>query len=75
MRMRKLGALEVSELGFGTLSFASTGIVRANSILPPSAQGRARAVLFLLTNCRRARPEFDAENRLYLFALTLPLRP
>jgi len=24
MRMRKLGALEVSELGFGTLSFAST---------------------------------------------------
>jgi hypothetical protein len=24
MRMRKLGALEVSELGFGALSFAST---------------------------------------------------
>ena len=24
MRTRKLGALEVSELGFGTLSFAST---------------------------------------------------
>jgi len=24
MRMRKLGAVEVSELGFGTLSFAST---------------------------------------------------
>ena len=24
MRMRKLGAMEVSELGFGTLSFAST---------------------------------------------------
>jgi hypothetical protein len=33
------------------------GIVRVNSILPPSARGWARAVLFLLTNCRRARSD------------------
>ena len=33
------------------------GIVRVNSKLPPSARGWARAVLFLLTNCRRARPD------------------
>jgi hypothetical protein len=26
-------------------------------VLPPSARGWARAVLFLLTNCRRARPD------------------
>jgi transposase len=36
---------------------ARVGIVRVNSILPPSARGWARAVLFLLTNCRRARPD------------------
>ena len=37
--------------------YICVGIVRVNSILPPSAQGWARAVLFLLTNCRRAWPE------------------
>jgi hypothetical protein len=36
---------------------ATDGIVRVNSILPPSARGWARAVLFLLTKCRRARPD------------------
>ena len=37
--------------------YICVGIVRVNSILPPSAQGWARAVLFLLTNCRRAWPD------------------
>ena len=34
------------------------GIVRVNSILPVRAPGRAGAPLFLLANCRRARPDF-----------------
>jgi hypothetical protein len=33
------------------------GIVRVNSILPVRTLGRAEAPLFLLTNCRRARPD------------------
>jgi len=33
------------------------GIVRVNSILPVRTPGRAAAPLFLLTNCRRARPD------------------
>jgi len=33
------------------------GIVRVNSILPVRTPGRAEAPLFLLTNCRRARPD------------------
>jgi len=47
MRMRKLGALEVSELGFGVLSFASTygqAPERAESIrvIRPGARDRGR---------------------------------
>ena len=36
---------------------ATDGIVRLNSILPARAPGWAGAPLFLLTNCRRARPD------------------
>ena len=38
-------------------AMSGDGIVRVNSILPASAPGWATAVLFLLTNCRRARPD------------------
>ena len=34
----------------------------------------AGAPLFLLMNCPRARPDSYAENRLYLFTLTVPSR-
>ena len=43
-----------------------------NSILPVCAPGHGEAPLFLLMNCRSARREFEPENGLYSFALTMP---
>ena len=48
---------EQLEQAFNKPKRAGTGIVRVNSILPVRTPGRAAAPLFLLTNCRRARPD------------------
>src|ERR1700722_6945858 len=56
-----IATLKICSLSVGWMSLTKRcgdgGIVRVNSILPPNAQGWARAVLFLLTNCRRAPPD------------------
>jgi hypothetical protein len=52
---------------------SAVGIVRVNSILPARAPRQAGAPLFLLTNYRRLG-RIRRRNRLYLFALTVPLR-
>ncbi len=41
-----------------TTSMGRLGIVRVNSILPARTPGRVGAPLFLLTNCRRAWPDY-----------------
>jgi hypothetical protein len=47
------------------------GIVRVNSIVRFGSAGAGGSLLFLLMN-RTTEPRFDAENGLYLFALTMP---
>ena len=49
------------------------GIVRVNSILPVRHQGALQLHCFC-SRIAAALGRIDAENRLYLFALTMPLR-